>query len=318
MGRTIAHLFLFGSSFIWGINFISMKYLTGAIPAFSLLFLRFLIATVFLQCLLFYKNKKNCTIITFHKDDYLKMFATCFIGYLLFYGFQVFSFQFLTANIVALLCALVPIFSLLAETIVYRKRNHPIVYLLSLGSTIGVYLVLDMEWSELMSSGTGWGILLMCLSNICWVIFTIMASDMQKKHGTLASITYQSTVATLLMGLVALGDYQLTVTSLSHHTNIGVVLINLLFIGVFSSGVGYLLYIDGMQRIGIQLASLYMNIIPIITAIASFLLFKERLSISQTLGIAIVILTLFLINYIHQKSQTEKPYSETNLVKSPE
>ncbi len=318
MRRTIAHLFLFGSSFIWGINFISMKYLTDAIPAFSLLFLRFLIATLFLQCSLFYQKKKNGAIIALQKKDYIEMFATCFIGYLLFYGFQVFSFQFLTANIIALLCALVPIFSLFAETIVYRKKNHPVLYLLSLASTIGVYLVLDMEWSEVMASGTGWGILLMCLSNICWVIFTIMASNMQNKYGTLASITYQSTVATILMGLVALSDYRLTLMSLSHHTDIGIVLMNLLFIGVFSSGVGYLLYIDGMQQIGIQLASLYMNIIPIITAIASFLLFKEMLSVTQTLGIAIVILTLFLINYLHQKSQTDKPYSETNLVKSPE
>lgn len=313
MGKIIAHLFLFTASFIWGINFISMKYLTAVIPPFSLLFFRFLIATLFLQTLLLLNKSRHTAIEPLDKKDYKKLFITCFVGYLLFYGFQVFSFQFLTANGVALLCALIPIFSLIAEAIIYRKKFHSTIYILSITSIVGVYFVLDMHWSEVIASGTGWGIFLMCLSNICWVIFTMMASDMQKKYGTLASITYQSSVASILMGTVALIDLPKAANAFLHHPEPVSILVNLLFLGIASSGLSYLFYINGMKRIGIQLAALYMNIIPIVTAITGFFMFKDSLSLKQMLGISIVIFTLFMIHYEQEKGEHKVEVKEVLL-----
>jgi len=70
---------------------------------------------------------------------------------------------------------------------------------------------------------------------------------------------------------------------------------NLMFVGIVSSALGYLLYIQGMKIIGVEIASLYMNLIPAITAIVSYIFLKEDMNGKKVFGIIIVIVSLYAI-----------------------
>lgn len=312
MSKFTAHILLFLSSFLWGVNFISMKYLAGVTPPFSMLFIRFVIASLFLWSLLIYKRKKKTGLLKLQRADYKMMFITGFIGMAIYFYFQMFAFNYLTANTAALLCALIPIFSLIGEMVVHKKKCHPLVYIFCLTSLLGVYLVLNMNMSELIGSGLIKGILLMVGSLTSWVIYTLITGDLQNKYGSLSALTFQSTVGALIFATTAPIDMKEGFMNIMGHPSTGIIIFNLFFLGICSSALAYLCYIEGMKQVGLQLASLYMNIIPIITAMASFIVFKENLTLLQISGIGIVVISIILINKVEEK-QSKKTLKKEDL-----
>lgn len=306
MTKKIAHLMLLFSAFLWGVNFISMKYLTEVFPTFSLIFLRFLISTIFLWSLLFMRRSKNTHYKKLERLDIKSIVLTSCIGIVLYFYFQLFSFKFLSANMAALLCALIPIFSIPAEAIYHKKMPHPATYILSAISLYGVYLVLNMSLQDIFDSNAVWGILLMVLCNLSWVTYTLITGNLQAKYDSLPMLTYQSTVAMILFGICALSDIKKALTILTTHADAMPIIANLLFIGIGSSALAYLFYIDGMKVVGIQLSSLYMNIIPVITAVTSYLIFNTSMDIKQLIGMLVVISSIILINIVDQQSKKTK------------
>ncbi|MBN2898177.1 MAG: DMT family transporter, partial [Clostridia bacterium] len=267
MSKGLSHFLAFLASVLWGINFISMKYLSDYFPSYSLVFLRFVIAALFLWLMLWYRRKKDPTLKPLAKKDYKDTLITGFFGIALYFYFYTFGLKYLTANMAALLCALIPIFSLLGEIVVFKKRYPPIVYAFSLLSIFGVFLVLDMKLSELVSSDAFIGILLMSGTNLSWVVYTMITGNLQKTYGSLSSLTFQSTAGCIVLGLTALSDIKSALVILTTAPNAGLIILNLIYVGVGSSALAYLFYIEGMKHIGLQMASLYMNVIPIVAAV---------------------------------------------------
>jgi drug/metabolite transporter (DMT)-like permease len=72
---------------------------------------------------------------------------------------------------------------------------------------------------------------------------------------------------------------------------------NLLLLGVFASSLAFVFYTRTVQEFGIAKASLYANLIPVFTAVFSFLILKEALSIQKLSGMAIVIIGVILSEY---------------------
>lgn len=298
MSKKTAHFILFLSTFLSGISFVSMKYLTGVFPLNSLIFVRFFIATLFLWTLLLYKRKKDTTLQKLKKSDYKIIIFTGFLGIIFYFYFQSFAFKFLSASMTALLCTLVPIFSLAAEVIFYKKKPSATIYLLSLFSLYGVYLVLNMTLEEFFSSNAILGVFLMLLSILSWVIYTMVTTDIQDRYDSLSLLTFQMTTATVVFASIALKDLAYSYDILVHNDNILMIILTLLFISIGNSALAHLFYIQGMKVIGIQLASLYMNVIPIITAFTSYIIFKSSMNGRQLLGMVIVISSIIIINKI--------------------
>jgi drug/metabolite transporter (DMT)-like permease len=306
MSRKRAHLLLSITALLWGINFISLKYLSSSFPPYSLVFIKFAIGSLFLWSLLLGRRKNDPSLKKLEKVDYKSILITGMVGFTLYAYFQLFSFSYLSANLAALLCALVPIFSLIAEVVFLKKKCSPITYLLSALSLYGVYLVLDMKPTEFLGSKAIWGILLMVFANICWVIYTMITKDLQEKYGSFSSLTYQMTAGTLFLSIASLGDLRDAIQTLSASTSAHIIILNLLFVGIGTSAIAYLFYIEGMEVIGIQLSSLYINFIPVVTAIASFFIFRESLNLKQLLGIILVVTSIVLINKVEDHYNRRK------------
>jgi drug/metabolite transporter (DMT)-like permease len=62
------------------------------------------------------------------------------------------------------------------------------------------------------------------------------------------------------------------------------VAINVLYLGVFCSAIGYLFYVASLKTLGAGVSSVFINLIPVVSVIASFLILGERLSPIQLAG----------------------------------
>lgn len=76
-----------------------------------------------------------------------------------------------------------------------------------------------------------------------------------------------------------------------------IILLNVVILGVFDTALGYILYVYALRKLGITTTSLYLNLSPIVTLTASVFVIQEVVNCNQIFGIALVILSVFLINY---------------------
>ena len=71
-------------------------------------------------------------------------------------------------------------------------------------------------------------------------------------------------------------------------------LLAVIYLGVFGSGICFILITIGIRELGAARANIFGNLIPVVTAIVSYFLLKEAMPFVKILGILIVILGLLL------------------------
>jgi len=73
-----------------------------------------------------------------------------------------------------------------------------------------------------------------------------------------------------------------------------VVILNILYLGVISSGLAFILWQQGIERIGSIKASNYIYLVPLITAIAGVIFLDETMSLKMIIGALLIIAGLYI------------------------
>ncbi|SCY06772.1 DMT family transporter [Alkaliphilus peptidifermentans] len=292
--KRVGNITVIAAIIIFSLNFVSMKFLVEHIPPFGLIFLRFALATLFFNIILLVKKDKQ----EIAKEDKRTIIAAGFVGVVMYYCFQTVALKYISASLAALICGLIPIFTLFIKVIMDKRRLAPSEIAIFLLSLVGVFMVLDMSIGDLFSSSEIIGFILMILAVFSWIAYTLLTYRLQNKYNTILLISKQFNAATVILLFIALFDLPKLIISFQQVEVLPSLLLNLLFVGIVCSALGYFFYIYGMERIGVEIASLYMNLLPAVTAIASYFILQEVMNKTQITGIMVVLLCLYANGYI--------------------
>ena len=80
----------------------------------------------------------------------------------------------------------------------------------------------------------------------------------------------------------------------SNFANVGGYIVPLVCLGVFCSAVAYALWAFAFSKLGASRANVYSNLIPVFTAIFSYLLAIEEMTAFKIIGILVVVIGLVL------------------------
>ena len=69
---------------------------------------------------------------------------------------------------------------------------------------------------------------------------------------------------------------------------------HLLFLGLFCSALGYWFYAMALEDLGVAKAAIFINFIPVVSAIGAFFVLGERLKPLQWFGAALVLAGVYL------------------------
>jgi drug/metabolite transporter (DMT)-like permease len=86
--------------------------------------------------------------------------------------------------------------------------------------------------------------------------------------------------------------YELPVIDLGSATEHSI--LALIYLGVFGSGICFILLTIGIRELGAAKANVFGNLIPVVTAILSFILLKEAMPLLKILGILVAIAGLLM------------------------
>lgn len=269
---------------MWGLSFIGSKSAMAAgLQPFSLVTLRFLTASVVLFPLTAALGEKP----KISPRDVPGLFLSALFGMTIYFYFELNGLKKTSAATAALIIALIPIFTMITELVLYRKKPAWIQWIGALVSLIGVYIVVN----DTDGGTTITGVLLMLGACACWVIYGEITARLLKRLPTMTVTCWQS-----LFSLISLIPLCFTENVPWKDLGSGAWLWSCLFLGLICSAICYILYNHSIAELSPGRTAIFLNVNPIAAAVGSVLILGEPLSPRLIIGGVIVLVSLFLVN----------------------
>ena len=201
---------------------------------------------------------------------------------MLYFAGEYGAMAYLPVSVITILLAFVPCLSVIIELILYKNKPSGLIVAGVLVSVIGVAMVIGADFRELFQ-GKYLGYLLAFSAVISWNIYNFLTKDLSEKYSPLDLTLLQQICAILLVlpyTIFNLPDINIIDSQ---------VVAGVLYLGVISSFIGFLIYVRAIAVIGPTPCALYSNFLPVTTTFFGWILLNEHVSSLQILGGLVVI-----------------------------
>lgn len=286
------------ATIFWGLNFHFAKLMLEESSFMEAEIYRYAFGVAFLLFFALPSLKKNTN---FSQTSFKGIFLVCFIG---LFGFNMLFFsgmQFTSPLNAALIVSLNPITTILFSSVILKTKIYWYHIIGASISLIGVLVLLYKgELQNLQGVKFNLGDLLIFGANIAFALHHVWV---KKYKGSMPNLQFTGlTNLICLLGLMVVSLLVHSEIQLNHSLNYWLWAIG---IGVFGTGLAYILWNKGISEIGADKGGIFMNIVPLATAIGSLFLGMEIFSYHLISGgIIISGILLVVIKTNHNKCYT--------------
>ncbi|MDD3280866.1 MAG: DMT family transporter [Bacteroidales bacterium] len=297
-GAWVYVLILF-AMFFWGVAFVFTSVVLKYMDPFTILFIRLLISAILLWSvvLLFYR-KYRIRI----KDFKILVLLAFFEPFLYFIG-ETFGLQRVSPVITSLIISTIPVFTAITVFFVYNVSLQKINVLGIVLSFLGV--VFMIVGKEMVFIVDPLGLLFLFLAVFSAVCYGLVLTKLSSRIHILWIIAAQNTFSLfmflpllLFFGHPINYDIQPVYAFMTPSVELWS---SLIMLAIFGSTLAFLFYTIGVKHIGITRTSIFTNLIPIFTAVASLLLLHEQMTINKILGMFVIITGVVLTQWKKKK-----------------
>lgn len=299
MSRALTYALLVFVMFIWGLNVVAVKFLVMHMPPVVMQSMRiFLAGLVTIITLYFLRDIRKMT-----NKEWFYTFLAALLGQVAHHAFLALGLVETTSSNASLILGLIPLTTAILASIFLQEKLSKLKMLgIGLGF-IGVAFVV-------LQNGQGLSI----ISRGDLLIFASMLAQafsfilIKKVTSTLSP--KQMTAIMLLMGsLVLFGISFLFETSkfpqIGQATSL--VWIVLVLSAVLATGLGHLLYNEGIHRIGAEQTAIFNNLVPFFALLGAYFFLGERILFTQILGFMLIVAGVFLgTGYVEDRLNKHK------------
>lgn len=276
----------------WGFSFVGSKIsLDGNIQPITLVLIRLIVSSIFLLLL-----TKSFGILQNIKKKDLKWFILiAFFEPLCYFLGETYGLQLVTSTLGAVLISTIPLFVPWAAWIVFREKVSMLNLIGIIVSVLGVLLIIFER--NLTFDVSILGIVLLFIAVLSAVGYTMVLRHIANKYSPVTIITWQNLFGIIaFLPLFLIVDIQVFDVSLFNSK----IIFTIICLGIFPSSLSYVFYTYAVIELGVNRATIFTNLIPVITAIFAFIVMDEELPFWKIIGIIIVVfaLTISQINKI--------------------
>ena len=269
---------------IWSLNITVTRYVAEFISPISISFYRWLIAFVLMSPFVLLSVWKYRTEIRQHAWQFAVLGAC---GMVFYQGLAYSAAHYTTATNMGIINAFTPIFTIFISIFILKEMPTRYAVIGGILSFLGLLYVMSQgNLQSLMHLAGHWGDLLMILAVFLYAFYGIFLKKWQIQMPLLTSLYVQIAFALLfhlpfvfVLGLDAINSQ-----------NVG----SVLYAGVFPSIVAPLVWMMAVQYIGPNRTSIFMNVMPIGTALIAYFWLNEAWTIYHTIGGVIILLGIAL------------------------
>lgn len=203
---------------------------------------------------------------------------------------------YVSAGLATVMVTVSPLVTFIITVFILRTEQFSTVGVIGLlCGLVGLVLVVGVH-NILGGSSVLLGALLIAAGFAVFAVNGIIAPRLVTNADPIASSAYYTGFATVFLWVIAFKFESPLDTKLTG-TNVAAEIV----MGVFSFASGFVVYYWLLNRAGPFFSSMTFYLMPIVGVVGGFLVFKEKITISQVAGILVVFLGVYLINRVKFK-----------------
>lgn len=270
-------LTLIGIAIVWALNFSVVKISLAEFDVFSFNAIRYFLAFGFLYIV---ARKKGFTLKV-KKEHFWALIGIGLIGNLLYQVLFIIGISLTKAANASVMLGTIPIWVALLSQFFTEEKLTPIKSLGVLFAFIGVAGIVVGGDNEIsLASDTFLGDIVTIFSAIVWGVYTILSKKYLKFYNSTQFSAFMSLIGFICLGLIGVPSlFQLEWSSISIKAYSGLV-----YSGLFSVGIAYLIWNNGIVKIGAVRTATYQNLVPVLGLLFGVILLGEQLTLFQYIG----------------------------------
>ncbi len=283
--KRIPHLMAIILMLIWSLSYLSIKVIAQEVSPTLSAFYRFVLAAIILFIILKVKYPMEKIL----KEDKLKVALGGIFGVAVYFIFENYSVAYTSASNVAILIASIPVFTLLSQRIIYKeKMTYGKIFGATL-SLVGIIIIIASKQRVSLFSKGSIGDLMALGAVFSWIIYNIVCSNFKGSYRSITITTYQ-----ILWGSLFLSPSIFFSTVQMPSTK---VVLNIVFLSIFCSCIGYIVYVYCLKELGATIITTYINLQPIMSLIAAAVILEEAITVWQVIGCIVIIAGVTLVSF---------------------
>jgi drug/metabolite transporter (DMT)-like permease len=269
----------------WSFSFIWFKEANKTFYPLTIVFIRLTFSAVLLSLYLFFT--KNFMKIQ-KPDRKLFIMLALFEPFFYFLG-ESFGLTYVSATVCSVFISTIPVFATIGAWLIFRERLKIINYAGIILSFIGVLIFILNRDGSISFNIRGLGFLFLAV--ISAVGYNLTLSRLVGNYSPVYIVNVQNVIGSVLfLPLFIFLDFR-HFAATPFTFNMFKPIIEL---AVFASCGAFILFAFSVRHMGITRANVFSNIIPIFTALFSFIILGEKLTMQNIIGMSVVIAGLFM------------------------
>lgn len=265
----------------WGMSFVSTEFLLQTMGPMMIVAIRFCLGTFVLFTVL--KCKQAFEPL---KKEHIPYFLLAGgIGITAYFYFENIGILKIGATDSVLMISTIPVVTMMTDRFFYKSRFGLMNILSVSGSFVGVVFVVLNGGGTISGASDRLGYVFIFLAVVSWVIY-IMSTKKLIGQYSLLSITFYQFLFSIPFFLLFL-PFETTQWQAVGLPQV----LNLLFLSVVASILGFYYYNKAMDYIGATSSSVFLNFMPIITMVFGFFYLNTEVTVLQIIGSAIIIVS---------------------------
>ena len=285
------------SMVFWGMSFVWTSIVLTAYSPITTIFLRLVLSSILLMAFVAVTRKFE----RIRKEDYKYFIISSFFNPFLYFIGENYGVKLSSPAIASMVIATIPVFAPVFGYFIFKEKLSPLNIFGIFISFAGISLMLVNR--DLSLNADPVGVLFLLFAVFSAVIYSVFLKRLSATYSALVIISYQNLIGVILFMPFFLyfdiNEFLLVRPSVKVWTS-------LLQLSFFASSLAFIFFTMGVKKLGISRSNVFGNLIPVFTAVFSYIFISESFTFNKVSGMIVVISGVLLAQI------KKKPYK--NLV----
>ncbi|ACA84412.1 DMT family transporter [Shewanella woodyi] len=296
---------------IWGVTGVVSKPLSMAVDPMTLVFFRYVTAVIGLSVIFMITSRFTSlskdlgSSLKIDKGDIAKIALCGIIGQGVFSLFNFLSLSHIGATENGVIQGMQPFATVFFGMMFMNFKMSKIQWGAFIASAVCIYAMSVGPTNQVENGSSVMGYVYVTCSMLSLAWTAHLRASLAEKYGSVVSMLYQY-ISVAVMGIIVVVAMDLDLSQINIILANPLLLGLLIFLGMGISGGSYLIQLYSFKKIGVEKATMALNLMPLVGYIVAVLTLGEQLHLSKTIIVSLIVVALYVFTKFEAKPEINK------------